>query len=874
MSRFYPFFRVIKCVIIKNVAKQRVFHVFLGTSTGHRITPYLYLRVFVLSFIARIHSDVSSYEHYFFIKEGERLSFLHLAIFLPFLMAMLIPIFYRWTNQLHTGWIVLPIPVILFIYFLTFIPQTMQGIVTETMPWIPSLGINFTVVVDGLSLLFALLITGIGSLVTFYSIFYLGKKKERLNNFYAFLFIFMTAMLGVVLSDNLVVLYLFWEMTSISSFLLIGYWYHRERSRYGARKSLLITVFGGLMLLGGILLLHVITGSFSLREIIGEASVVQASSLFIPAMILILLGAFTKSAQVPFHVWLPDAMEAPTPVSAYLHSATMVKAGLYLVARFTPLFAVSGVWFWTISLVGIVTLFWGSITATKKQDLKAILAYSTISQLGMIMTLLGVGAAALHFDSWSDDIYIGALVAAVFHLFNHATFKGSLFMMVGIVDHETGTRDIKRLGGLMRIMPITATIAFIGTFAMAGLPPFNGFLSKEMFFQSMVDVTTLNLFNADTWGILLPVIAWVGSIFTFVYSMIIFFKTFGGKLKPHLLPKKPHEAPLGLLLPPLILSALVVITGLFPNLIAKPLLEPAVKSIMPSLYGTDYHVHISFWHGFTMALLMTFGVIILGILLYKTANWWRPCIKEKVPRFFQWGKAYDNSMYYMEQGSYRFTLWIMTGWLRTYLNYMLMAFIILMLGTIFATDALNFDISTISRVTMMDYVLALVIVVTLVGVVFSKSRITSIILLGAMGYTISIFFIVARAPDLALTQLVIETISVVLYLLVFYHLPQFSNIEEKPKWLSVKTLISFGVGLVVFLISLSAYDTTFYDSISQYYIDNTYTKAAGKNIVNVILVDFRGFDTLFETVVLAVASIGIFGMIKLRLARREKNENK
>ncbi|EUJ62850.1 monovalent cation/H+ antiporter subunit A [Listeria fleischmannii FSL S10-1203] len=638
---------------------------------------------------------------------------------------------------------------------------------------------------------------------------------------------------------------------------------------------MMITVFGGLMMLGGFIMLHIMTDSFSIREILAASEAISQNALFIPAMILILLGAFTKSAQVPFHIWLPDAMEAPTPVSAYLHSATMVKAGIYIVARFTPLFALSPIWFWTIAIVGTTTLLWGSINATKKNDLKAILAYSTISQLGLIMTLLGIGAASLHFDNLSDDIYVLAIVAAVFHLFNHATFKGSLFMMVGIIDHETGTRDIRRLGGLMRIMPITATIAFIGTFAMAGLPPFNGFLSKEMFLESLLNLTKLNLWNADTWGILLLIVGFIASVFTFTYSIIIFFKTFTGKQKAYLLPKKPHEAPFGLLLSPAILAFLVLFIGIFPNVIAAPILEPAVKSIVPSLAtNSDFHIHIGLWHGITPALLMTVGIVILGIIFYKTHRYWKPFITTRVPKKLRIGKSYDKGMSYLELGSYRFTMTVMTGWLRTYLNYMLFAFIVLVLGSLILTDSLNLKFENLTSVTLVDFVLAAVILVTLIGIVFSKSRITSIILLGAMGYTISIFFVIARAPDLALTQLIIETISVVLYLLVFYHLPQFSNIEEKPRFFSVKTFLSIGIGITITLVALSAYDTTFYDSISQYYIDNTYKEAAGKNIVNVILVDFRGFDTLFETTVLAIASIGIFTMIKLRLTkRRDKNEN-
>src|SRR5690606_26937532 len=270
---------------------------------------------------------------------------------------------------------------------------------------------------------------------------------------------FMGAMLGVVLSDNLIVLYTFWELTSFSSFLLIGYWYKRERSRYGAQKSMLITVFGGLAMLGGIILLHIMTGTFSIRKMIMMSGDIVSHDLFVLTAILILLGAFTKSAQFPFHIWLPDAMEAPTPVSAYLHSATMVKAGIYLVARLSPIFAASGLWLWLVGGVGIITLFWGSFNAVKQKDLKAILAFSTVSQLGLIMSLLGVGAAALHYDFLDENIFMVATVAAVFHLINHATFKGSLFMVAGIVDHETGTRDIRRLGGLFQIMPVTATIA-------------------------------------------------------------------------------------------------------------------------------------------------------------------------------------------------------------------------------------------------------------------------------------------------------------------------------------------------------------------------------------------------------------------------------
>src|SRR5699024_6301454 len=392
------------------------------------------------------------------------------------------------------------------------------------------------------------------TLVVLYSIYYLDTT-ERLGSFYVYLLMFMTAMLGVVLTDNVFVLYSFWELTSISSFLLIGYWHFNERSRYGALKSMLITIFGGLSMFAGFILLTVITGTTSIQGMIEQKDIILDSTYLPLALGFILLGAFTKSAQFPFHIWLPDAMEAPTPVSAYLHSATMVKARLFLVARFSPVFSGYEWFFIVVSSFGIVTLCWGSYMAVRQTDLKAILAFSTISQLGMIMAMLGFGTKV-------------AVFAAVFHILNHATFKGSLFMVAGIIDHETGTRDIRKLGGLISFMPITATLALLGTFSMAGVPlPFlNGFYSKELFFES-----TLNL-NEGMNGVtnflvqIVPYLAVFGSIFTFVYSVYFFFGVFTGKKNLDKLPKKPHEAPVGMLLSPIVLVLGVITIGLFPNL--------------------------------------------------------------------------------------------------------------------------------------------------------------------------------------------------------------------------------------------------------------------------------------------------------------------
>lgn len=798
------------------------------------------------------------------------MSLLHLAILSPLILALLIPFLHKHFRKIHTGWFLLPLPAVLFVYFLQFISVTRNGdTVMESFPWISSLGVDFALKIDGLGLLFALLITGIGALVVLYSIYYLSPKKEKLNTFYIYLLLFMGAMLGVVLSDNLIVLYTFWELTSFSSFLLIGYWNHKEGSRYGAQKSMLITVFGGLSMLGGILMLYIITGTFSISETIAMSNQVINHPLFTATLILFLLGAFTKSAQFPFHIWLPDAMEAPTPVSAYLHSATMVKAGIYLVARMTPVFAHSGVWVWLVAGIGVLTLFWGSFSAVKQTDLKAILAFSTVSQLGMIMSLLGVGAAALHYGTIKDGYYIVAVTAAVFHLINHATFKGSLFMVTGIIDHETGTRDIRKLGGLMNFMPITFTLAIIGTFSMAGIPPFNGFLSKEMFFTGMLRVAKMDIFSLDTWGILFPIIAWAASVFTFLYSMMYVFKTFTGKYQPEKLEKKPHEAPIGMLISPVILASLVMIFGIFPNVLSHSIISPAMGAILPSLLvnGEAFDVHISHWHGPTSTeLLMTIGVVIMGILLFRTLPKWSG-IYRMFPDRLALNHIYDRGLELIQIASRNITKTYMNGFIRTYLVYIFSFFILILATTLVYRNAFKLDFSNVAPIRFLEVILVLIIAVSSITIMFAKSRLTSIILLGAVGYTVALFFVIFRAPDLALTQLVIETVSVALFLLAFYHLPKLGKNEERIRFKLGNAIVSIGVGAIVTLIALSAHSNKMFDSIAQYYIENTYKKAGGENMVNVILVDFRGFDTMFEITVLGIAALGIFAMIKLRLTR-------
>ncbi|MDQ0225554.1 Na+/H+ antiporter subunit A [Metabacillus niabensis] len=801
------------------------------------------------------------------------MTLLHLAIIAPFLFAILVPFLYKYFRKIHTGWFVLILPIVLFSYFVQFIDEMMDGnTIIQTAEWIPSLGINFTAYIDGLGLLFALLITGIGSLVVLYSIFYLAKEKEQLHHFYVYLLMFMGAMLGVVLSDNVIVLYTFWEFTSLSSFLLIGFWYTREKSRYGAQKSMMITIFGGLLMLGGFILLYLMTNTFSIREMISQVPAIMDDKLFVPALILILFGAFTKSAQFPFYIWLPDAMEAPTPVSAYLHSATMVKAGIYLVARFSPVFAGTAEWFWIVSAFGLFTMFWGSFNAVKQTDLKGILAFSTVSQLGMIMSMLGVGSAALVLDSVSDTYYSVAIVAAIFHLINHATFKGSLFMVVGIIDHETGTRDIRKLGGLMSFMPISFTISIIGAFSMAGLPPFNGFLSKEMFFTSMVRITELNILNLETLGLLFPIIAWIASIFTFIYSMIIVFKTFTGKFQPEKLKTKPHEAPIGMLISPIILASLVIIFFFFPSLLEYTIIEPAIASIIPGMLGADekFHVHIQPWHGFNTELWMTIGVVLIGLLAFLMLSKWSG-IYRFTPKKLTLNKGYDAAIRGLDKSSSTFTRFYMTGFIRDYLAYIFIFMIVIVGTSLVVKNGFSFNLRNTAPVGIYEAVLAAVMVIGTITVLFAKSRLTSIIALGSVGYSLSLFFVLFRAPDLALTQLCVETVSVALFLLCFYYLPELKKREKKLPFKLTNLIISLGVGAIVTLIGLAANSQRVSETISSYFIENSYELAGGKNMVNVILVDFRGFDTLFEITVLCIAALGIYGMIRLQ-AKKEGEE--
>jgi len=657
------------------------------------------------------------------------------------------------------------------------------------------------------------------------------------------------------------VLYVFWELTSISSFLLIAFWYHRKGSRYGAKKALILTIFGGLSLFVAFLMLYSISGTFIIKEMIATVGNFKDHKLITPIIILLLIGAFSKSAQFPFHIWLPGAMEAPTPVSAYLHSATMVKAGIYLVARFTPLFGGIEIWFWLVSSIGLFTLFWGALTAIRQTDLKALLAYSTVSQLGLIMSLFGVGSLSFHPEfSAEATMYSLATLAALFHLINHSTFKGALFMVIGIIDYRVGTRDLRRLGGLISVLPFSFTIALIGSFSMAGLPPFNGFLSKEMFFTAMIQLREFDFLSAQSFTNLFPIIAWIASLFTFIYSMMIVFQTFfGPKMKRTA--ANFQEASFGMLVAPSILALLVVAIFFFPYLLTDFILKPAVHSIYPTI-SDNIIGNITYWHGFNTEVKMTLALVILGVILYIFRDYFLK-VFILFPKNLSFDNIYSHFIIWIDSVSKSITNLYMTGLLRHYMSYIFIFFSTILGSALFYLGALSFSFAEDQPISLFVWIMTATMVIAGIMIIFSTSRLSAIIINGYIGFSIAMLFVIFRAPDLALTQVIVETITTALFLLCFYFLPEWKEKKDllKVNWL--RLAIAITVGTIFTLTALSVKSRRLFTSISAYF-EKSQELTGANNIVNTILGDFRAFDTMLEVAVLFIAGIGVYTLIMFK----------
>ena len=750
----------------------------------------------------------------------------------------------------RTAWLAAAVTMASIGLLLTQAPAVMSGITVQSFaPWVPEVGLNLGLRLDGLSLMFALLITGMGLLIIMYADSYLGKD-DPVGKFFSTLMLFMAAMLGIVLSDNLLLLMVFWELTSISSFLLVGYWKHRADARDGARMALAITGGGGLAMLGGFVLLGQIAGTYEISQMSTLAAQIQADTRYPAALILILVGCFTKSAQFPFHFWLPQAMAAPTPVSAYLHSATMVKAGIFLLARLTPVVGGSELFMVLVAGTGLLTMTFAAFVAIFKHDLKGLLAYSTISHLGLITFLIGLGSPL-------------AAVAAIFHILNHATFKAALFMTAGIVDHETGTRDMRQLGGLWRLMPWTATLAMTATAAMAGVPMLNGFVSKEMFLTEAV------LFGqAGGWRWLVPAAASLAALCSVAYSARLVHDTFFNGQPRNLPNPHPHEPPLGMKAPVALLAIICVVVGLLPSLTLGPMVLVASTALLGQ---APPEFHLSIWRGFNLPLLLSMLALAGGVGLYAllarggrlhqlhSESWFGPVTG---PNLF----TRSNDRMFAWAG--RVTALLEIGSLQRYIAWMLIATLVLVASPLLSGDAPGTGNRPQLPVTFTALVLwGLLLSACAWLVLRHHDRFQTVVITGVVGLVTALTFISFSAPDLALTQLTVEAVSTVILLMGLALLPRQTPHESSlGRRLRDGSLALAGGAAIAWLSWVML--TRDYDSIAWYFLNHSAIAGGGTNVVNVILVDFRGYDTLGEITVLGIAAVGVLALMDGMRTRR------
>lgn len=725
-----------------------------------------------------------------------------------------------------------------FILLLTQAETVLQGnTLQQSWDWLPQLGINLSFRLDALGLLFGLLISGIGTLIYIYAYYYLSPKNS-LSKLYQLLMLFMAAMLGISLSNNLIILLVFWELTSISSFLLVGYWSQYDAAQRGARMALTITGMGGLAMLGGFVLLGQITGTYQIDQLVLMKDTIQQHYLFVPTLLLILLGAFTKSAQFPFHFWLPNAMAAPTPVSAYLHSATMVKAGIFLLARLAPIFIGAALYHNIVTFVGLFTLCMAAGFAIFKEDLKGLLAYSTISHLGLIVCLLGIGSPL-------------AVAAAIFHIINHATFKAALFMIAGIIDHETGTRDLRKLSGVWQLLPFTGTLTMITAASMAGVPLTNGFISKEMFFTELL----ANLSGPVM--VISAIVATLAGIFAVSYSIRlvhgVFFDGEVGKQVPN---KDAHEPALGMRLPAIILATLCILVGILPALLAGTMVNSVTRSSLaqPEFEG----VHLAIWHGINAPLLMSVIALIGGAIFYFALAKDGRIRKIDLDPYlgkFQGKIIFELFLKHLLLNSRKIKQATENGSLQSYLLWIVL-FSILMVGL----PLFNQGLTTGTRELTHAPWVAIVLWLTLFSgcwmmLWFHHERIKAVLISGAVGLVVTMTFVTLSAPDLALTQITVDIVTTVLLLMSLSLLPQLTPYESSRsrRWRDASLAIAggLGIGWIAWLLL-----TRDHNSISWFFMQQAIPLGGGSNAVNVILVDFRGFDTFGEIAVLGIAGIG------------------
>ncbi|TVP70175.1 MAG: DUF4040 domain-containing protein [Rhodobacteraceae bacterium] len=732
---------------------------------------------------------------------------------------------------------------LLFLFFLQYLPTVAAGSpVRWVIPWIPSLDVNLTFWIDGLSLMFALLITGIGALVMLYAAKYLAGHPQY-DRFALYLFSFMLSMLGLVLADNLIALFVFWELTTFTSYLLIGFSHADPKSRRNALQALLLTATGGLALLAGFILIGVSQGTFELSELTASGSLV-GQEYYTLILFLVLAGAFTKSAQVPLHFWLPNAMAAPTPVSAYLHSATMVKAGVYLLARTHPALSGSDLWIWILSIFGAVTAVFASFMALRQTDLKQTLAYTTLMALGTLVMFLA-GSTGY------------AITAAMTFLLVHSLYKAGLFLTIGIIDHATGTRDANILGGLKSAMPITAMAAAAAGLAMAGIPPFLGFIAKEVAYAGALEMQ-LMLF-------VLPM-ALIAFALMFAVAGIVAYKPFYGPQGD--LPHAPHEGPWPMLLGPVVLGVLGLAFGLMPGIAAYYIIEPAVAAVMGA---PDTGGRVKLWAGFNLPLLLSLITFALGFLIYAKHQSLRERLARIEARAPDLDARWDDILDIFVRFAKGQTGLIQTGVLRQYMFATFAVFAVTVLVTL-VTRAAGGPSLSFAGLQFMEWGIALLILVGTVLVVLTSSRITALVALGTVGIGVALIFITYSAPDVAITQLLVELLVVVLLALALLKMPHLdpSGVQKHSFPNAILALLVGGLTTWVLLLVV---DQPFDRRLTEFFEGASWVEAFGRNIVNVILVDFRTLDTFGEIAVVLIAALGAFVLLKgMRAAKGEEKE--
>lgn len=720
----------------------------------------------------------------------------------------------------------------------------------ERWDWIPQLGVSLSLATTGVNHFFGIVVAGMGLLVVWYAVFYLDKSYKHQGRFYAYLMAFMGAMLGTVYADNLLLLFLFWELTGITSFFLIGFLHNKEESRLGARMALVTTGLTGLLMLVGIVPLYLATGTLEISELIYKVGDAEFLASINFAAAFFLLAAFGKSAQFPFHFWLPKAMAAPTPVSAYLHSAAMVKLGIFLCARLFPILSAASYFHELLLVVGFLTMFIGAAFALLSHDLKAILAFSTVSQLGFLMGAYGLSFQGAQYDT--------------FHILNHVFYKGSLFMVVGIVDHTVHNRDIRKLGGLFRTMPLTAIACLIGVMAMAGIPLTTGFISKELLLVQAMQLASEQ--GGLFW--LVPGAIIASAVCLVAFSIRLFWHTF---VRPSEFVSQAniHKPGLGIQLSPFFLAFCALFFGVFPGG-----LEWFSQAVSTSGLTADHLPHLALWHGFTTELFISLGIVVAGFALYKFFNA-KNFELGGIPQVLRFDEHFNRGYDAFVNSCARLQKALLAESERDYLAVTLSAIVSILVFVVWPlmSQLALPDVSNLHITEVLALVVLVLIVMATVACVRLERWLGKIIALSLVGFLVTFYFVLYRAPDLALTQILVETASLIILIILFYRF----DLRDEQRYLSAKLdagrkLWAYGISVaaaaVVFVVTFVVAQNPPSERLGDDFLKLTVPLAEGHNTVNTILVDFRGYDTMGEITVLMIALLGALGLLGFKMKGR------